>query len=294
MYTDLLGKTRQKVNLHMHTTFSDGQLPPEEACRLYRSAGYDAIAITDHWKVGAETSFEGMTVMSGVEYNTPGGDCSNNVFHILGLGMSSAPEGLTRDCTAQGIIDAIRSRGGLVVLAHPAWSLNTPDMILPLKGVDATEIYNTISGVHMSRRADSSLIIDMLACRGRYYPLLADDDAHYYDSDGPFAWIMAEAPDNSTAALLGAVREGRFYATQGPEVHFWREGDEIVVRSSPCREIIVHSNMGWAPRVFVGDGICEARYGIYRERNGHDRFVRVEVVDVYGRRAWTNILPLEE
>ncbi len=289
MYTDLLGKTRQKVNLHSHSTLSDGEKTPEEVCRIFAAAGYDAIALTDHWHFGAEYEVGALRVISGVEYNTPGCDCANNLFHILGIGMASPPEGLTRQCDAQGIIDAIRSRGGLVVLAHPAWSLNTPEMILPLEGVEATEIYNTISGVHMSRRADSSLIVDMLACRGRFYPLLATDDAHYYDSDGPVSYIMAEAEDNSSAAILRAVREGRFYATQGPEVHMWREGDEIVALCSPCREIIFHSNMGWSPRVFVGDGIRGARYKIY----GADKFVRAEVIDIYGRHAWTNILPLD-
>ena len=288
MFRDLFGKTRQKVNLHMHTTLSDGTRTPDEACRIYRDAGFDAIAITDHWKVWPGSTFEGMTVLSGVEYNTPGCDCSEGLFHIVGLGLASEPENLARQCTAQGIVDAIRAQGGLVVLAHPAWSLNAPDTILSLEGIDATEIYNTISGVHMSRRADSSLIVDMLACRGCFYPLLATDDTHYYDVDGPQSWIMAEAEDNSPAALLGAVREGRFYATQGPELHLFREGDEIVVRSSPCREIVVHSNMGWAPRVFVGDGLREARYKIY----GADKFVRAEAVDDCGRRAWTNFLPL--
>ena len=289
MYTDLFGKKRQKINLHTHTNLSDGQKTPDEVCRIYRNAGYDAIALTDHWKVGPESTFEGMTVLSGVEYNTPGCNCSKNLFHILGIGMAGVPKELTRQCTAQGIIDAVRSEDGLVVLAHPAWSLNTPEMILPLEGVDATEIYNTISGVHMSRRADSSLIVDMLACRGRFYPLLAADDAHYYDgSDAPISYIMAEAEDNSSPEIVKAVREGRFYATQGPEIHLLREGDTLVVRCSPSREIVFHSNMGWAPRVFVGDALREARYKIY----GEDAFVRAEVVDVYGCHAWTNYLPL--
>ncbi len=289
MYTDLFGAKRQKVNLHAHTTLSDGEKTPEEVCRLYRDAGYDAIAITDHWKAAPESTFEDMTILSGVEYNTPGCNGAKGLFHIVGIGMDEAPAGLTRACTAQEIIDAILAVEGLVILAHPAWSLNTPEMIMGLEGVEATEIFNTISGVHMSRRADSSLIVDMLACRGRFYPLLAADDAHYYDgSDAPISYIMAEAEDNSSQEIVKAVREGRFYATQGPEIHLWREDDTMVVRCSPCREVIFHSNMGWSPRVFVGDGLEEARYKIY----GEDAFIRAEAVDVYGRRAWTNYFRL--
>jgi hypothetical protein len=37
-----------KGNLHLHTTFSDGQLPMEEAVARYREMGYDFVAVTDH------------------------------------------------------------------------------------------------------------------------------------------------------------------------------------------------------------------------------------------------------
>lgn len=285
MTKDIYGKNRQKVNLHLHTSLSDGSRSVEEAARIYRGAGYDAIAVTDHWKVYPTSEFEGMTLISGVEYNIGGTDCGTGVYHILGLGMDCAPASVTEKSGPQEIIDAIHSQRGLAVLAHPAWSLNTPEMIAALRGIDATEIYNTISGVHMSRREDSSIIIDMLASRGIAFPLLADDDTHAYDSDHCFAWIMAECDDNSQESILRAVRERKFYATQGPEVHLRREGDTFIAETSPCREIIFHSNLSWVPRVFAGDYIREAAYKVHAE----EKFVRAEVVDVHGRRAWTNI-----
>ncbi|HVU14003.1 MAG TPA: hypothetical protein VHD90_22145, partial [Phototrophicaceae bacterium] len=36
-------------NLHTHSTRSDGRLSPELVCRFYREAGYDFLAITDHF-----------------------------------------------------------------------------------------------------------------------------------------------------------------------------------------------------------------------------------------------------
>ena len=38
-----------KGNLHVHSANSDGTLPPEELARVYREAGYDFLAITDHF-----------------------------------------------------------------------------------------------------------------------------------------------------------------------------------------------------------------------------------------------------
>ena len=46
MYTDLFGKTRLKINLHTHTTASDGNFSPEAAAAHYKAAGYDCIAIS--------------------------------------------------------------------------------------------------------------------------------------------------------------------------------------------------------------------------------------------------------
>ena len=37
-----------KVNLHCHTTVSDGHMTPAEVKAAYRAAGYDAVAFTDH------------------------------------------------------------------------------------------------------------------------------------------------------------------------------------------------------------------------------------------------------
>lgn len=289
MITDLMGQTRYKVNLHMHTSLSDGDATPVEAAEKYLRAGYDAIALTDHWVFGHGGEMAGLTILPGAEYNVGGNDGAGGVFHIVGVGMSREPL-VSKQHSVQQIIDRIRDVGGLAILAHPAWSLNTPEQILPLSRVDATEIYNSVSGCHHSRRPDSSLIVDMLACRGRFYPLVAADDAHYYDGDECASWIMVQAEDNSRRALVKAIRAGNFYATQGPEVHLFPEGDGYTVRTSPVSEIVFLSNLTWAPRVFEGSELCEAHY-VPRE---NERYLRVQVRDAEGRLAWTNPIPLHK
>ena len=49
MFTDAFGKIWYKGNLHTHTTNSDGAYTPEETIALYKSKGYDFLALTDHW-----------------------------------------------------------------------------------------------------------------------------------------------------------------------------------------------------------------------------------------------------
>lgn len=289
MMTDRFGKRRYKVNLHMHTKESDGFLSPEDAIARYAAAGYDAVAITDHWKISEGGERDGLLVLSGVEYDTRTFDCRVGVYHILGIGMKRPPA-IKKYDTAQKILDEILAAGGFAILAHPAWSLNTPEEIVKLCGVGATEIYNTVSGVHESRRPDSSLIVDMLATRGHVLPLTAADDAHYYDNDDCRSFIMVEADACTEEALMEAIRAGRYYATEGPEIHIRREGDEIVALTSPVCEIVFHSNLAWAERVHRGDGLTEARHPIGRK----ECFVRAEAVDADGRRAWSQIIAIEQ
>ncbi|NPV90838.1 MAG: PHP domain-containing protein [Firmicutes bacterium] len=63
-----------KGQLHIHTTFSDGRLTPQEAADLYSALGFDFIAITDHdhlIKRGYREAIEGiasnMIIFFGVE-----------------------------------------------------------------------------------------------------------------------------------------------------------------------------------------------------------------------------------
>ena len=283
MQKDLFGKTRYRVNLHTHTTLSDGAATPEEAIKCYRAEGYDALALTDHWAFGeSKTAENSLLLLSGIEYDTKT-TTKEGLFHIVGIGMRKDPC-LPLDATVQEMIDGIKREGGFAVLAHPAWSLNTPEQILPLKNVDATEIYNTVSAVHMSRRPDSSLIVDMLGAQGRLYPLLASDDTHYYDNDACVCWVMVQAEACTQEKILEALWRGDFYSTQGPEVHLHREGEEFVVTCSPCSEILFLSDRQWARRVFVGDGLTKAYYTPHE----NETFVRVQVTDENGRMAWTN------
>lgn len=291
MQKDLFGKTRFRVNLHTHTSVSDGNLSPADVFRRYRSEGYDAIALTDHWKYGAQTEADGLLVLSGVEYNIRNTTSREGLFHIVGVGMTRDPK-LPKFASAQEAIDAIRAAEGLAVIAHPAWSLNTPAHILALRGGEATEIYNSVSAVHESRRPDSGLLVDMLGAAGRFYPLIADDDAHYYDgSDDCRAWIMVEAEALTREDLLQAVRAGKFYATQGPEVHLSVHGNEAVVRCSPCREIVLFSDLVWSnDRARIGKDLTEFHYSICPG----EHFLRAEVTDANGNRAWTNCVLLPD
>ena len=220
MYTDTQGRKWFKGNLHTHTTESDGKLSPEECYALYKSKGYDFLARTDHWKVSDAGAYEGMLLLSGCEYDFGSDPGAEGVYHIVALGMERDPH-ITRAMTPAEAVEYIHANGGLADIAHPAWSLNAPDQLLRYGRIfDMTDIYNSVSGLPRNARPYSGLIVDMLASRGYYLPLIADDDVHFYvpGFDACRSFIMVEAEECTREAILSAIAAKRFYATQGPEL----------------------------------------------------------------------------
>jgi len=75
------------IDLHIHSTFSDGVLTPAEVVDLAESQGLTALAITDHdTAAGTDAAMQlgsekGIEVISGIEISSWHGDTS---MHILG------------------------------------------------------------------------------------------------------------------------------------------------------------------------------------------------------------------
>ncbi len=289
MIINSLGEKYYKLALHLHTTISDGRKTPEEVAREYKADGYDAIAFTDHWKYGEGGELEGLKIISGCEYNIGGNETIEGVYHIVSLFTKENPN-LKRDATPQEAVDAINAAGGIAVLAHPFWSVNTPEDLINLNGVFATEIYNAVSDAGQSMRPYSDYFIDLCANKGAYPYIFATDDAHaYYGKDNRLGWVMVKADELTNEALLQALKRGDFYATEGPYLRAYRDGNKLIIDTSPCEIIGTISNLSWdRDRVLRGEDLTHFEYEI-REK---DKWVRVEARDKDGKRAWSNIFVL--
>ena len=303
MYTDQYGKTWVKLAFHQHSTCSDGRATPEEIANLYRKAGYDAVALTDHWVWRDAGKINGMPILSGCEYHTPcnrGGtahhDGRNGVYHIVALCCDREPD-LKRETTdgPQQVIDAIHAAGGLAILGHPAWSFNTPEQILKLRDIDAVEIFNTNSVCGNNRRGDSSDTIDQVAVHGDVLlPISGADDSHRYNQmannrpDYCATFVMAECEDVSPESIKQAIRERRFYTSQGPEICLSRKGNRFVVDSSPVSEIAFFSNLVVdSGAVLVGKKLTHFEY---ETEKSELHFIRARVTDAKGRMAWSQYI----
>lgn len=277
-----------KGNLHTHTTNSDGRKSPEEALKLYQANGYDFIALTDHWKrtTSAAHMYGNMLVMPGIEvdYTLPA-----QVVHIVGVGIHSDIEESVRREGPQGGIDAIRKAGGRAILAHPAWSLNTPETIQAMRGLVAAEIYNTVSGVPWNGdRADSTGILDIAANNGCVLNTVAGDDTHFYTGEECKAYIMLQAESLTQENVLRALDTGAFYATRGPRFEQIEvTEDEIRVNCSEACCAIFHSDLYYVNnRTVTAEAATQFTYKLNRARG--ERYVRVILIDKAGNRAWSN------
>lgn len=290
MFIDINGDVRYKVGLHIHTTNSDGRATPEQSARLYKEAGYDMIALTDHWKFGEQQVLEGINVMSGAEYNTPGADAASGIYHIVALGCERAPM-LQKTDSPQTIVDEINRCGGMAVLAHPAWSLNNAYDASRIKGFGATEIYNTVSGKHFSSRPYSGDFVDTSAVIGVAYNLLATDDAHFYDNDMCYSATYVKAESAEPKDILRALKAGDFYCGAGPQIFVSQEGNICRVRCTPAVDVRIYSNIVYARgRRYSGKAVTEFEC----ELTANDRYIRAEVTDAEGRVGYTSVIKIDQ
>ena len=155
---------KNRVNLHIHTVCSDGELTPEEVLNQAKKSGLEYISITDHHTLDAYKNIivpEGLNLISGVEISCWIGPV---LLHILGYGVDLDNRELRKTFgkqnnigfwahftrlfvinSAKNVIKAIHNAGGTAILAHPAcyWCFDTENMLEELKdyGLDGIEIY---------------------------------------------------------------------------------------------------------------------------------------------------------
>ncbi len=290
MFKDAKGDIWYQVGLHIHTTISDGKKTPEEMARIYKNAGFDAVAITDHWMYHDTDEIGGLKIISGCEYNVGSRNTIGDTMHIVGFGMKTDPKMNKGEVSRQQVIDGINQNGGFAVLAHPHWSLNDKKDVKELSGFSFVEIYNSVSDVNMSNRPDSSYLIDSLANDGVILPLIATDDAHFYiGQDDARSFVRVKADSGEISDILQALKAGKYYSSQGPHLEVRREGNKIICECSPCQKIAFMSNCSYAPdRMLRADQLHYAEYEI----NDFEKWIRVEITDCFGNRAWSNIIEL--
>ena len=287
------GEQRQalRANLHAHTTLSDGRLTPEQLIEAYSSRGYDVLAITDHHQVNDVSQWDnrGMIIIQGAELH-PNLSPDRCKWHLVALNLPLDFKYLRPFETgesAQEIIDAVAAAGGLTSVAHPHWCAFSSADIQDLTNYIALEVYNTECEFY--GRAYSEQTWDELLASGRKVSAVAVDDVHR-----PSAlfggWTVICAKERTLPSVLEALKNGDFYASQGPEFHTLSfDGNKIYAEfSESVRCSLVLKQSG---KCLIIPGVnapgTSAEYNIesLRAAGGYARW---SITDAQGRSAWSN------
>jgi len=281
-----------KGNIHTHSNRSDGALDPAEVCARYKDAGYDFLALTDHFleKYGftitdtAPFRSASFTTILGAEVHAPA-TALGEIWHVLAVGLPSDFAPAAANESGPGLAQRCLDAGAYVALPHPGWYALSVADAASIPNAHAIEIYNHTSQVRTDR-GDGAYLIDQLLAQGRRIGLCATDDAHFHCDDAFGGFVMVKAVTNEPDSLLAALKAGRSYASQGPiieDVRFTAESVEII--TSPCNSIMALGQGSLCVQA-RGNGLTSAVLPLARLRKG--AFVRIAVADNNGKRAWTN------
>ena len=272
-----------KAGFHCHTLHSDGGLTPEETARTYRDLGYGCLGITDHHVV---TDGEGLSTPEMLLINATenGGDPD-----IIGVGVAeAAPFHWSLNQRAA----ALARQGGFVIAAHPHYCAVDLDDYVNCPDLHAREILNAYCDQAYANGLATE-VWDMVLGRGKRVWGVAGDDAHlnpkkrYYSHAGQ-AWVEVWARELSQAGVLDALHAGAFYSTQGPRfTAIEADGPEMHIACTPVAQVRwrTYGRVGFVDYAPEGGDLTRSALPDWFEPRV---YVRVELVDRQGRRAWSN------
>jgi len=294
-----------KGNLHSHTTRSDGEAQPQELVDWYWRHGYDFLAITDHDTVTDVEALkrDGIVLIPGVEFGYAPKEMPGYVLDMLGLNVQRLPEMLDPEgknqavydekMSPQAIIDDVRAQGGVAVMCHPYFMWNTIEPYEKYHGYIGLEAYNFVCDAEWGR-GYHEIYWDVLMHRGMKLLGFATDDSHA--ADFGHGWIMVKAVEKTREAIMEAIKNGQFYATQGPQIlHVKYSQEEVEVTfDRPCTVYFkADSNLNshvvhvWDTESRVTNGVRQYSAKCRLVEEAYHAF-RIEMVDETGKKAYTN------
>ena len=294
-----------KGNLHAHTTESDGHVEPGPRVAQYRERGYDFLCLSDHHRITRVSGVpvpEGMTLIQGAEIH-PDNPFGGQGYHLLAYNMTDDVD--AQRMPPQHVIDAVREQGGSVWLAHPHWNgINVRRDVTPLTGLAGIEVFNTICQ-RMGRGEAGIIWDDWMDHAGHPLPAIANDDCHGNPAHGDDlfqGWSMVRAAERTPQAIVAALERGASYCTTGPEIRSLRvtrsaqsappnRPYRLEVSCSPAlRVTAVCSQTGVDYPLGPTDPGNLFEHAVLELREAD--WVRVEVLDTHGRKAWSNPIDL--
>jgi hypothetical protein len=178
-------------------------------------------------------------------------------------------------------------------MLHPGLNnlpLGAADRLPALDAVHAIEVYNHNGAMAaIPDGANGAYMLDGLLEKGHKVLVNAGDDAHFgHPRDRFGGWVEVYCDRLDPEALLGSMKAGRYYSTQGPSLRELIVDDErLRVETSEAYAIsLTTGGDRWqSGSERTGEPVVEAEFDLAPFRGS---YCRVTVVDPAGRRAWSN------
>lgn len=201
-----------KGAVHIHSTFSDGELTLAELKRQFLSAGCSFICMTDHaeafddgkldeYKLSCRSlSDDKFVFIPGLEF-----DCDRHM-HILSVGLPA----LLPTRKPEAVIKEIEMRGGLSVIAHPSdamfeWIRSFS--VLP----SAIEVWNTKYDGRYAPRASTFRLLAQLHEREPKMLAFYGQDLHWKRQNREML-VCVSLDAIEPSSILNALRAGNYSA----------------------------------------------------------------------------------
>lgn len=223
-----------KIETHMHTNISSkcGWLNAEEACKAYTDAGYQGVAVTDHFnrttvsylgidlldKAHAMIDFfkgaramqalapnYGLSVYQCTELRFDG---SENDYLIFGFepGLFYDPDSIMKD-GLEVFSARCREAGALIIQAHPFRPPCTP---APPELIDGVEVAN------LNLRHESNNALALAYAKKHNLLMTAGSDCHRPYNVGKAGILSPRLPKDSSD-LADLIRSEQYYLFSVPE-----------------------------------------------------------------------------
>ena len=291
-----------KVNLHTHSTVSDGKFTQEELKQLYTKHGYSAVAFTDHRNCvpHAQLTDESFVALTGLEldFGKMGNDGKpTSVVHINAIAKEPDTEYKCESMPfdpqlIDSTIKQLKNDFCFITVNHPVWSGMSTDDLLHFGGFDAIEVYNSVS-VAFSNYSDDSAFYEYALRAGVHAVPVAADDCHFSSDGLPTAeyfkgFNMVIAKELSYTAITDALAHGACYASTGPLFEgIYIEGDILHVECSPASGVFAHGRHinCVSQKISDTDNITECELNVAHIRKASP-YIWIQLRDTKGGKAW--------
>ncbi|MBR5521482.1 MAG: PHP domain-containing protein [Oscillospiraceae bacterium] len=196
---------------------------------------------------------------------------------------------------AQDLSDYMKAKGCFTTYNHPIWSRIDTEDIKDIDGFWAIEVYNYAS-VNECGEGEDTTFWDYLMRHGTYVNCFASDDNHnegiYPDSFG--GYVMVQAEELTHENIINSLLEGRYYSSGGAEITQWGIKDGSVYVTCPGAKrinFVFGGKVGSSKTVVYANDMPLTH--VECPIKGHETHVRIEVIDMNDKKAWTNPIILK-